>query len=120
MALTQRLEIRQGQSLVMTPQLQQAIKLLQMSNLELQEFVDGELESNRLLERAEARDEPTTEPRPQVRQLADEPPQIATRSSRVAPGSSDSGWASLRHSGGLALDGESEFGAMLVREKTLH
>ena len=53
MALTQRLELRQGQSLVMTPQLQQAIKLLQMSNLELQAFVEAELEKNPLLERDE-------------------------------------------------------------------
>jgi RNA polymerase sigma-54 factor len=53
MALTQRLELRQGQSLVMTPQLQQAIKLLQLSNLELVEFVEGELEKNPLLERDE-------------------------------------------------------------------
>ena len=53
MALTQRLEIRQGQSLVMTPQLQQAIKLLQLSNLELAEYVEGELERNPLLERDE-------------------------------------------------------------------
>ena len=50
MALTQKLELRQGQSLVMTPQLQQAIKLLQMSNFELQEFVEAELEKNPLLE----------------------------------------------------------------------
>ena len=41
MALTQRLEIRQGQSLVMTPQLQQAIKLLQLSNFELAEYGEG-------------------------------------------------------------------------------
>jgi RNA polymerase sigma-54 factor len=53
MALNQRLEIRQGQGLVMTPQLQQAIKLLQMSNLELQVFVEQELERNPLLEREE-------------------------------------------------------------------
>ncbi len=53
MAVTQRLEIRQGQSLVMTPQLQQAIKLLQLSNLELSEYVDQELERNPLLERDE-------------------------------------------------------------------
>ena len=53
MALNQRLELRQGQSLVMTPQLQQAIKLLQMSNIELQAFVDQELERNPLLERDE-------------------------------------------------------------------
>jgi RNA polymerase sigma-54 factor len=53
MALTQRLELRQGQSLVMTPQLQQAIKLLQLSNLELAEYVETELEKNPLLERDE-------------------------------------------------------------------
>ena len=53
MAMTPRLEMRQGQALVMTPQLQQAIKLLQLSNVELQEFVEGELERNPLLEREE-------------------------------------------------------------------
>ena len=53
MALTQRLEMRQGQGLVMTPQLQQAIKLLQMSNMELQTFVEQEIERNPLLERDE-------------------------------------------------------------------
>jgi len=56
MALSQKLQMRQGQSLVMTPQLQQAIKLLQMSNFELQAFVESELEANPLLERDE-RDE---------------------------------------------------------------
>ncbi len=52
MALTQRLEFRQSQSLVMTPQLMQAIKLLQLSNLDLSTFVEDELERNPLLERA--------------------------------------------------------------------
>ncbi|MBX6327043.1 MAG: RNA polymerase factor sigma-54 [Pseudolabrys sp.] len=52
MALSQRLELRQGQALVMTPQLLQAIKLLQLSNLELAAYVEGELERNPLLERA--------------------------------------------------------------------
>src|SRR5215471_15107928 len=51
MALTQRLELKQGQTLVMTPQLQQAIKLLQLSNLELADYVEAELEKNPLLER---------------------------------------------------------------------
>ena len=51
--LMQKLDMRQGQSLVMTPQLQQAIKLLQLSNVELAEFVEGELERNPLLERDE-------------------------------------------------------------------
>jgi RNA polymerase sigma-54 factor len=51
MALTQRLEFRQSQALVMTPQLMQAIKLLQLSNLDLVAYVEGELERNPLLER---------------------------------------------------------------------
>jgi RNA polymerase sigma-54 factor len=53
MALSPRLEMRQGQGLVMTPQLQQAIKLLQLSAVELSEYVEAELEKNPLLERAE-------------------------------------------------------------------
>ncbi|HET9816572.1 MAG TPA: RNA polymerase sigma-54 factor, partial [Xanthobacteraceae bacterium] len=52
MALSQRLEIRQSHALVMTPQLMQAIKLLQLSNLDLAAYVEGELERNPLLERA--------------------------------------------------------------------
>jgi RNA polymerase sigma-54 factor len=51
MALTQRLQLRQSQALVMTPQLMQAIKLLQLSNLDLAAYVEGELERNPLLER---------------------------------------------------------------------
>jgi RNA polymerase sigma-54 factor len=58
MALQTRLEMRQGQQLVMTPQLQQAIKLLQLSNFELAQFVEGELERNPLLERESAADGP--------------------------------------------------------------
>ncbi len=56
MAVTQRLELRQSQSLVMTPQLQQAIKLLQLSNMELSAYVEDELEKNPLLERDETDD----------------------------------------------------------------
>jgi RNA polymerase sigma-54 factor len=59
MALTQRLMLRQSQALVMTPQLMQAIKLLQLSNLDLAAYVEGELEKNPLLERA-AEGEPAT------------------------------------------------------------
>jgi RNA polymerase sigma-54 factor len=51
MAMTPRLELRQSQALVMTPQLQQAIKLLQLSSMELLAYVDQELEQNPLLER---------------------------------------------------------------------
>ena len=58
MALTQRLQMRQSQALVMTPQLMQAIKLLQLSNLDLSAFVEEELERNPLLERASDGTEP--------------------------------------------------------------
>jgi RNA polymerase sigma-54 factor len=59
MALSQRLELRQTQGLVMTPQLMQAIKLLQLSSLDLVAYVEGELERNPLLERASDDDPPT-------------------------------------------------------------
>jgi RNA polymerase sigma-54 factor len=74
---SQRLELRQAQTLVMTPQLQQAIKMLQLSNLELTQFVDAEIQQNPLLERREApveeragpagaAESPTTEPLPEA------------------------------------------------------
>ena len=50
MSMGINLQLRQSQSLVMTPQLQQAIKLLQMSNLDLSEYVAQELEKNPFLE----------------------------------------------------------------------
>jgi RNA polymerase sigma-54 factor len=58
MALSQRLELRQTQGLVMTPQLMQAIKLLQLSSLDLAAYVENELERNPLLERANDDDAP--------------------------------------------------------------
>src|ERR1019366_1408653 len=53
MALANRLAMRQRQAMVLTPQLLQAIKLLQMPNAELAAFIESELERNPLLERAE-------------------------------------------------------------------
>jgi RNA polymerase sigma-54 factor len=58
MVFSPKLELRQGQQLVMTPQLQQAIRLLQLSNIELCSFIETELERNPLLER----EEPPVEP----------------------------------------------------------
>ncbi len=58
MAIAPRLELRQSQNLVMTPQLQQAIKLLQLNNIELTAFVEQELERNPLLESRESDDRP--------------------------------------------------------------
>jgi RNA polymerase sigma-54 factor len=54
---SQQLALRQTQALVMTPQLQQAIKMLQLSNLELADYVDVEIEQNPLLERGEGESE---------------------------------------------------------------
>ena len=54
MALAPRLDLRQSQSLVMTPQLQQAIKLLTLSSLEIEAYIASEIERNPLLENAGA------------------------------------------------------------------
>jgi RNA polymerase sigma-54 factor len=69
MSIGPRLDLRQSQSLVMTPQLQQAIRLLALSNLEVEGFIAEELEKNPLLETgageaagAEAPAEPREEP----------------------------------------------------------
>jgi len=61
MAIAPRLDLRQSQTLVMTPQLRQAIKLLQFSNIEVASFVEEELERNPLLERDEVPDFPIGE-----------------------------------------------------------
>ena len=77
MALSNRLVMRQGQSLVMTPQLLQAIKLLQFSSLELAAFVEAELERNPMLERADVAEGP-----------------IAPAATDIAPAPAEGDWAS--------------------------
>jgi RNA polymerase sigma-54 factor len=63
MALSPRLEFRQAQSLTLTPQLMQSIRLLQLSHLELNEFVETELLRNPLLEREDGGEpDETSEP----------------------------------------------------------
>ncbi|TCT04740.1 RNA polymerase factor sigma-54 [Aquabacter spiritensis] len=93
MGLSPKLEFRQTQSLVMTPQLMQAIKLLQLSNLELVAYVEAELERNPLLERigeeteASAREEPALpapEPAPERPGDWAETPVEASRASMEA------------------------------------
>jgi len=68
MALSQRLQLRQSQALVMTPQLMQAIKLLQLSNLDLVAYVEAELERNPLLDPSAE-----NEPAPDGAQSPDQP-----------------------------------------------
>ncbi|MEJ0017035.1 MAG: RNA polymerase factor sigma-54 [Acetobacteraceae bacterium] len=79
MALGPRLDLRQTQTLVMTPQLRQAIKLLQYSNIEVASFVEEELERNPLLERDERAELPDTE-----RAAPDQTPQRANETADVA------------------------------------
>ena len=71
MTLGVRLELRQGQGLVITPQLQQAIKLLQLSNLEIEAFVEAELERNPLLQRDESEREGQVEAAPEAPERAE-------------------------------------------------
>ena len=62
MSLAPRLDLRQSQSLVMTPQLQQAIRLLALSNLEVESFIAEEIEKNPLLEAGAGESEGPAEP----------------------------------------------------------
>lgn len=72
MSLAPRLDLRQSQSLVMTPQLQQAIRLLALSNLEIEGFIAEEVEKNPLLEAGgtEVVDAPEGEALPERREPA--------------------------------------------------
>ena len=74
MSLAAKLQLRQSQSLVMTPQLMQSIRLLQLTHFELDRFVDEEIERNPLLERVETGDEGTVEPQAEARETAAEDP----------------------------------------------
>ena len=130
--------MKQGQSLVMTPQLQQAIKLLQMSNIEVQNFIDAELERNPLLERSELRETAAPEVKIEKSDVPDAP--FSAGDARGADGDgatsasdsgapvshmsagpmSDSGWTSTRGGGQVSLDGEAyDFAANVSREETL-
>ena len=145
MAITTRLELRQSQQLVMTPQLQQAIKLLQLSNLELSQFVDAELERNPLLERDDSEQsaagpeegergasEPT-KPEPEAwldlgKATADPTGTFDTEIDNVYPDASPaevasdlggSGWASVRQRTANFADDDANLEAFVASELTL-
>jgi RNA polymerase sigma-54 factor len=73
MSLAPRLDLRQSQSLVMTPQLQQAIRLLALSNLEVETFIAEEIERNPLLDSAGPEDDGPTLEREAPVAVSDEP-----------------------------------------------
>ncbi|MBX3480995.1 MAG: RNA polymerase factor sigma-54 [Caulobacter sp.] len=136
MSLGPRLELRQGQGLVITPQLQQAIKLLQLSNIELEAFVEAELERNPLLQRDAAEPE-RDEDAPKVDRseaASDEMPDGAAAADMDAaqedasPGERDSGEAAQDAGGqvdwsragkGGGFESEDDFEGRLTREQTL-
>ncbi len=97
MAVSQRLDLRQTQSLVMTPQLQQAIKLLQLSNIELASYIEQELERNPLLEHDErgesgaaGTEEPGAEPeRGETQDNGDAPDTATLTSAETMQGAQD-------------------------------
>ena len=71
MGLAAKLQLRQSQSLVMTPQLMQSIKLLQLTHVELDRFVDEEIERNPLLDRADPREDAATDQLQKQEELAE-------------------------------------------------
>lgn len=73
MALGPRLDIRQSQALVLTPQLTQAIRLLQLSNMELEAVIAEEMAKNPLLEASSAEDDGGDGPPPETVDAGEEP-----------------------------------------------
>ena len=91
MSLAPRLDLRQSQSLVMTPQLQQAIRLLALSNLEVEGFIAEEIEKNPLLESSAPEDDgPTLE-----REAPPEPRDEPASADELLMGGDSTGEASL-------------------------
>ncbi|MFM8939650.1 MAG: RNA polymerase factor sigma-54 [Phenylobacterium sp.] len=114
MALGARLEVRQGQGLVITPQLQQAIKLLQLTHLELEAYVETELERNPLLVREDVDpevDAPDPDPESDEVFAADRIPESGagpdldiSLEAEASPGERATGDLSLGEEAGGAVD----------------
>ncbi|WP_157215571.1 RNA polymerase factor sigma-54 [Flavisphingomonas formosensis] len=147
MAMGPRLDLRQSQSLVMTPQLQQAIRLLALSNLEIESFITEELDKNPLLESGatEVEDTPVPDGDSESDGFGEEEPATADRLIEAGDGVADApldvdyGEETFHHDsaidgapgmdGGLALDGMGgglatgeapDFEAMLSAGLSLH
>jgi RNA polymerase sigma-54 factor len=117
MSISPRLDQRQTQTLVMTPQLQQAIKLLQMSNMELGDFVAQEIEQNPLLERAEgsssdtpANDSSPDDAPPPVKAESDPAPLSGSDVETISGKNDEDSWASDGYSGEDRFTGSSSSG----------
>ena len=116
MVLVPKLELRQGQQLVMTPQLQQAIRLLQLSNIELIAFVETELERNPLLEQVDVAPAPPEPEKPRHESEGEEEAESGWEPgegslANLAPAAKDDTWP------GENTDGRNT-GAQDVRDQT--
>ncbi len=103
---SQRLELRQTQTLVMTPQLQQAIKMLQLSNLELTQYIDAEIQQNPLLERRELRLEQPAPANSTANATGPTPPLPEAMAGNFTPEAAEHWHAA----GGAEGDGSADFG----------
>ena len=97
MGLEQKLSLKLSQRLVMTPTLQQAIKLLQMTRLELQDVVNQEIVANPVLEEDEAADGPTASESeealpPRETEESAEPPDRAGEDREGSEGATTASW----------------------------
>ncbi len=107
MSIAPRLDLRQSQSLVMTPQLQQAIRLLALSNLEVEAFIAEEIEKNPLLESGGSADDIPDGPG-EVVPVTD--PEAAPEPTIDVPTGNDADWSDERFDGLGASDGSSASG----------
>ena len=126
--ITQRLDLRQSQNLVMTPQLQQAIKLLQMNNAELADFIESEIAQNPLLEKQSGESEadaPIQEPaqkeeRDSLEDNFEREWDGEDAKASNAPSDFDAGTAQIGAGGNRNFDSMDEgFENSLTREETL-
>ncbi len=123
--INQRLDLRQSQNLVMTPQLQQAIKLLQLNNAELTEFIESEIAENPLLEKLpnEQETEAASAPEPESDNVQDDFDSNWTGNDADTPASSsdfDAGTAQVGAGGSRNFDSLDEaFENSMAKNETL-
>ena len=112
---TQSLDLRQSQNLVMTPQLQQAIKMLQLSNIEISELVDKEMENNPFLEKKQ-NGPPETQDTPKSSE--DETPKDTVQENFES--TFDAGTAPIGRGGDLKFEGNDQgFESRIASDKSL-
>ncbi len=119
--INQRLDLRQAQNLVMTPQLQQAIKLLQLNNVELAEYIEAEIAQNPLLEKQPSEsdsDAPESAPK-EERDSMEENFDAGNETAADKSGDFDAGVAQMGAGGSRNFDEFDESGENFTKAETL-